>query len=259
MQMSNAGKLLSGKTAIITGSGRNIGKAIALLFAENGANVVINGSRNEEAVASVVQEVEELGGQAMAIIADVSNPVDVRIMVDKAMQKFLSVDIAVSNVSIRPRQALLDISIDDWDKVIRTNLSSAFYLAKATVPSMISRDWGRLIHISGHDGFQGASNRAHNVACKAGIHGLTKALAHELGQHHITVNSVSPGVMDTGYRRPEDYPDFEERTQNLKKSLPLRRIGDPEDIAEACLYLASDAAKYVTGQVIHVNGGSYMQ
>lgn len=253
--MIDRNKSLQGKTTIVTGSGQNIGRAIALLFASCGANVVINGHKNQEAIEKVAQEARDLGTQAIAVMADVSNPDAVQKMVDTATQKFGAVDIIVSNVSLRRKQPFLDISIEDWHQVINTNLNSAFYLAKAAVAGMKARGWGRIIHISGFDGTIGAAHRAHNVTCKGGLDALVKALATELAPYGITANAISPGTIDTN-RIVQDYPNLETKYELLKKLIPVRRLGTCEDIAEACLYLASDYSGFVNGQVIQVNGGA---
>jgi 3-oxoacyl-[acyl-carrier protein] reductase len=255
--MIDRNKSLQGKTTIVTGSGQNIGRAIALLFASCGANVVINGHKNQEAIEKVAQEARENGAQAIAIMADVSNPDAVQNMVDTATQKFGGVDIIVSNVSHRRKQSFLDISIEDWHQVINTNLNSAFYLAKAAVAGMKARGWGRIIHISGFDGTIGASHRAHNVTCKGGLDALVKGLATELAPYGITANAISPGTINTN-RIAENYPNLEAKYELLKKLIPVRRLGSCEDIAEACLYLASDYSGFVNGQVIQVNGGALM-
>ncbi|NEP63805.1 MAG: SDR family oxidoreductase [Symploca sp. SIO2G7] len=255
--MTSRNKPLQGKTAIITGSGQNIGREIALLFAATGANVVINGHRNQDAIEKVAQEAQDLGSKAIAVLADISDPNAIQAMVDQAIAEFGGVDIAVSNVSLRIRQGILDISNEDWRRVIDTNLSSAFYLARATLPGMKAREWGRIIHISGEDGFTGAAYRAHNVASKAGLHALSKAIAIEFGPYGVTANTVSPGTIDT-LRIPENYPNWGSRYAEATKAIPSRRIGSCQDIAEACLYLASDAAGFVNSQVIHVNGGAFI-
>lgn len=245
---------LAGRTALVTGSGRNIGRAIVLRYARAGANVVVNGHRDREAVDAVVAAVRDAGGAALGLLADVGDPEQVSAMVERAAAEFGTVDIAVSNASVRPRQAFADISIADWNRVLNTNLSSAFYLDRSVAPLMRERGWGRIIHISGHDGWLGATNRAHNVVCKAGIHALSKALAQELGPDGITVNTVAPGVIDT-IRDERDYPNYRASYLELCRTLPARRIGRCQDVAEACLYLATEGAGFVTGQAIHVNGG----
>ncbi len=247
---------LAGRTAIVTGSGRNLGRGIALGLARAGANVVLNGHRDEAALKKVAAEVEEAGSQALTYLADVSKPDQVQAMVDATIKRFGGVDIAVSNVGLRMRQAFLDISVDDWHQVIDTNLSAAFYLAKAAIPSMKARGYGRIIHISGRDGFFTISHRAHNVTCKAGLHSLAKAIALEFGEFGITANTIAPGKMDTE-RDEKHYPGYKEEWAEHVKKMPLRRLGLPDDVAEACLYMCC-GGNYVTGQLLHLNGGDSM-
>ena len=248
---------LGGRTAIVTGSGRNIGRAIALAFARQGANVVINGHSDAALLESVATEARALGAQAMTALADVGDVGAVKAMVDAAAECFGSVDIAVSNVSVRLHQPLLDISVDDWQRVLNTNLSSAFYLARACLPHMVTRQWGRIIHISGRDGFFPKANRAHNVTCKAGTYALAKAIALEFGQHGITANAVAPGIVETS-RDLAHYPDAAQGFEARRKAMPMQRFGDVDDIAGACTYLCSQAGGYMTGQILHVNGGEFM-
>ena len=247
---------LAGRTAIVTGSGRNLGRGMALGLARAGANVVLNGHRDESVLKKVAAEVEAAGAQALTYLADVSKPDQVRAMVDATIERFGGVDIAVSNVGLRMRQAFLDISVDDWHQVIDTNLSAAFYLAQAAIPSMKARGYGRLIHISGRDGFFPLSHRAHNVTCKAGLHSLAKAIALEFGEFGITANTIAPGKMDTE-RDEKHYPGYKEEWAEHVKNMPLRRLGLPDDVAEACLYICCGGS-YVTGQLLHLNGGDSM-
>ena len=253
---------MTGRTAIITGSGGNIGRAIALGFARDGANVVINGHRNLDALESVAQEARSLGVEAMVALADVGDHMAVASMVDKTVQRFGSVDIAVSNVSLRIHQPFLNISIEDWQRIINTNLSSAFYLARACLPHMSTQRWGRIIHISGRDGFSPKANRAHNVTAKAGVFALAKAIATEFGPLGITANAVAPGIVDTT-RDLAHYPDvandaLQDSFTARKSAIPLRHFGHVDDIAAACTYLCSDAGGFMTGQIMHVNGGEFM-
>ena len=247
---------LVGKTALITGSGRNIGRAIALRLARAGANVVVNGARDREQVDDAVAEIEAAGGRALGVMADVADSQAVARMVDAATAHFGRIDIAISNVGRRLHQPFLQISVEDWQSVLNTNLSALFYLDRAVLPQMQARGWGRLIHISGYDGFTGhLLNRAHNVACKAGMHGLTKAIAREFGPFGITCNTVVPGAINTE-RDWSQYPNTD--VNKVAERIAVRRWGEVWDIAEACLYLASDAARFVTGQALHVNGGEHM-
>ena len=248
---------LIGRTAIVTGSGRNIGRDIALAFAAAGANVVVNGSRHRDRIDHVVDEARRLGADAIGIVADVGDAQAVQEMVAQCVRRFGSVDIAVSNVAMRQHQPLLEITPTQWDDTLRTNLGSCFYLARSALPHMQARGWGRIVHISGRDGFFPKENRAHNVTAKAGMHALAKAISLEFAPFGITANTVAPGLMDT-VRDMRQYPDFEHMmTQRLPK-VPARRLGTGLDVAQACLYLCSDAAGFVTGQLLHVNGGEFM-
>ena len=253
---------LEGRTALVTGSGRNIGKAIALAFARDGANIVINGHRNRVALEEVAHEASQSGAKVQVAMADVSDPVEVENMVKKARSQFGRVDIAISNVSQRLHQPFMEISIEDWQRVINTNLNSAFYLARACLPEMVSARWGRIIHISGRDGFAPKPNRAHNVTAKAGVFALAKAIAVEFGAYGITANAVAPGIIDTE-RDLMHYPDAADDSREdsfaaRRRAIPLHRFGTTEEIAGACRYLCSEAGAFVTGQVLHVNGGEFM-
>lgn len=250
-------RALAGRTAIVTGSGQNIGRAIALALAGAGAFVVVNGHRDRAAIEAVAAEARDIGPGALAIVADVSDPDAVSGMVERAAGEFGSVDIAVSNVSVRLHEPFLDISVESWRRVIESNLSSAFYLDRAVLPRMVERRWGRIIHLSGRDGFAPKANRAHNVTCKAGTFALAKAIAVEFGPHGITANAVAPGIVATS-RDPHHYPDHDRAFEERRQALPLRRFGRTEDIAETCLFLCSEAGGYITGQVIHANGGEFM-
>lgn len=257
MSESKSAGALAGRTAIITGSGQNIGKAIALACARAGANVVLNGHRNADALEGVAAEARQLGANAMVALADVGDPDAVADLVRNAVDRFGSVDIAVSNVGVRHHQPFLEISIDDWKTILNTNLNAAFYLARSVLPHMIERHWGRIIHISGRDGFFPKTNRAHNVTCKAGVFALAKAIAVEFGPNGITANTIAPGIIETT-RDPVHYPDFEREYEARRQSMPVRRLGRVDDIAESCLYLCSEAGGFVTGQVLHVNGGEFI-
>lgn len=252
-----ASKPFAGRTALITGSGQNIGRAIALAFARLGANVVLNGHRNQAAIDAVAAEVRTLGANALAVLADVADPAAVQLMVDQATAAFGKVDISVSNASVRLHTPFLDISLEEWQRIINSNLNASFYLARSVIPGMKQHGWGRIIHISGRDGFMPIPNRVHNITCKAGVYAMAKALAIEFGQFGITANTVSPGLIDTT-RDWSQYPQFRDGYGERVKEIPVRRVGHVDEIAAACTYLASDAAGFVTGQVLHVNGGDVM-
>lgn len=254
--MTQPEKPLSGRVAIVTGSGRNIGRAIACSFADAGARVVVNGHRDQAALDAVVHEIRQAGGEAIACLADVSRDDDIARMVALARDTYGHVDIAVSNVGKRPFAAFLDITPEDWDDVLRTNLSAAFYLARHVIPMMRERRFGRIINISGFSGFFAhVTHRAHSVSAKFGVHGLSKAIAREFGPDGITANTVAPGMIET----ERDWSQYKHvDTQKMVAEIPVGRIGLPADIAEACLFLAGDGGGFVSGQVIHVNGGQMM-
>lgn len=247
---------LEGRTAIITGSGRNIGKAIALQFADAGANIVVNGHRDRKALDEVVAEIRDMGGQAIAVLADVSKHREVEKMVKVAEKQFGQVDIAVSNASIRRRQGMLEMSVADWHNTMNTNLGSCFYMARAVLPGMRKRKWGRIIHLSGELGFAGhVARHSHTMVSKAGVHAFSKAITIEFGAEGITANTVSPGPVDT-LRDWKQYPPG--WAKKRVEPLPVKRVATVDDIASACLYLAGDSGGFIAGQVIHVNGGLFM-
>lgn len=244
------------RSAIVTGSGRNIGRAIALALARQGVSVVVNGHRDRAAVESVVKDIADAGGRALPFMADVSKHDEVAAMVRACAEAFGSVDIVVSNVGIRRLQPFLEIGLEDWDAVLATNLTPAFYLARNAVPHMQKRKWGRIILISGFDAFWGqVTQRAHSIAAKAGLHGLAKALAREFGPDGITANTVAPGAIDT----VRDWSQYRHQPkEKIAAEIPLGRFGDVDEVAAACSFLASEGGGFTSGQVLHVNGGHYM-
>ena len=254
--LTTDGFRLDGKVALITGSGRNIGRAVAESFAAAGARVVINGHSDQAALDDTAAAIRGNGGEVLSVLADVSDPDAVKGMIEQTVQTFGAIDILVSNVGIRKYRAFLEISPEEWDTVIRSNLSAAFYLSRYAVPFMRDRKFGRIIVISGADGFWGhVTHRAPNVAAKIGMHGLAMAIAREFGAFNITANTVSPGPIDT----VRDWSQYVHRTkEEVIAEVPLGRYGHVDEIAGACLFLASPAGAFVTGQVIHVNGGTNM-
>jgi len=248
---------LKGRTAIVTGSGQNIGRAIALTLARAGANVVVNGLHHQAKIDAVASEIRALGVEAHAILADAADPDAIARVVEETVRRFGSVDIAVSNVGIRPFQAFTEISVEDWHRVLNVDLNAAFYLSRATIPHMREHRWGRIIHLSGSEWLFPWPNRAHVNVAKAGLIALAKSIALELGPEGITANCICPGWIDT-IRERKNYPQLDEQIKHAKATLPLRRIGTVDDIANACLYLVSDMGRYVTGQTLYVNGGEVM-
>lgn len=248
---------LTGRTALVTGSGRNIGRAIALAFARQGCNLVLNGSRDRAALERVAGEAEGLGARSLCVLADVGDPGAMQDMVRQAEAEFGAVDIAVTNVARRAVRPLLEITPDEWDRILRTNLGAAFYLAHAVLPGMTRRGFGRIVHISGRDGFWTREHRAHNVTAKAGLHAFAKAIALEMGPRGITANTIAPGLIDT-VRDPQSHPGMAEEMARRLPGIPVRRFGTPEDIANACLYLCSTQGSFVNGQILHLNGGEFL-
>lgn len=252
--MADNGRSLEGRTALISGAGRNIGRAMALALAGAGADVIVNVRQNVAEGEEVAAAVRELGSRAMTVTGDVSRVEDVRAMFDQVSGELGPVHILVNNAAVRPHQPFLEITPEDWNWVLGIGLTGAFHCAQAAIPGMIEAGWGRIINISGRDGFSGILNRAHGVTVKAGIHGFTKALALEFGPHGINVNTVVPGLIKT--TRPKEwYPtlSYEERS----KGIPVRHPGSVDDIASTVRFLVS-SGDYITGQAVHVNGGEFL-
>ena len=243
---------LEGKTALVTGSGRNIGRSIALALAREGANVVINARSNRESVESVAAEVRELGRQALPLLADIGNREELESMLNTALAEFGGLDIVINNASIRPHRAFAEMSYDDWRNVLAVDLDSAFITSRAAVPGMIERGWGRIINLGGLQAHQGRHGGAHISAAKVGLVGFTRALSTELGPHGIRVNCVVPGMIDT---TRDGATSGATRTGNRLADIPAGRMGYTDDIANLCLFLCTDAGDYISGQTIHVNGG----
>lgn len=250
------GGTLHGRVALVTGAGRNIGRGIALALARAGAAVAVNGHRDSAALAAVVAEIEALGGSALPVLADVGDSAAVDAMVGAVEAALGPVQILVSNVAIRPMRPLLEISDAEWRAVLDTNLSATFFLARRTLPGMQAARWGRIVAISGLDGVTGhMALRAHNVTAKAGVIALAKAIGREFGAYGITANAVAPGAIDT-VRDWRQYPHYD--PAEAVRHIPVQRLGEVEDVAAACAFLCSDAAAFVNGQTLHVNGGQYM-
>ncbi|NLX37213.1 MAG: 3-oxoacyl-[acyl-carrier-protein] reductase [Chloroflexi bacterium] len=245
---------LNGRVAIVTGSSRGIGRAIALELALRGAGLVINYHSNAAAAQEVVREIESLGAQALAVQADVRTAEGAEALVRAALEAFGQIDILVSNAGIVRDTLLLRMSPDDWHAVIETNLTGAFHCAKAVQRTMLKQRSGRIIHISSVSGLVGNAGQANYSAAKAGLIGLTKALARELGSRNITVNAVAPGYIATDMTASLTA----ERVEAARKQTALGRLGEPEDVARAVAFLASDDAAYITGHVLVVDGGLAM-
>ena len=250
---------LAGRAALVTGASRNIGRAIALAFAAEGADLVLNTRTNREELEGVADECRKHGVRVVSVLGDIGDPDAVDTMVKDGLAVLGGIDVLVCNAAIRPHQPISETSLEDWHRVMAVNLHSAFYLARAVVPGMKERGRGSIIALGGQSSVTGRPGTAAVTAAKTGLLGLVRSLAAELGPSGIRVNMVVPGTIDTERRYAKWYPEFRQAPpggpEQLKR-IPLGRLGRPEDIAEACLFLASDASAYITGDTIRVMGGS---
>lgn len=252
---------LSNKTALITGASRNIGKQIALTFAREGSDLIINTKNNQKLLESVAEECREQGVRVVPVMGDVSDPQDVAAITQKGLQELGRIDILVSNVAIRPHKPILAITDEEWNNILNVNLNATFYLLKAVLPGMIERQAGSIVAMGGQVAISGRPNTAAVAASKTGLLGLVRAVAAEMASHGIRANMVNPGFTDTERRHPEWYPERsggnQDKMDRIRK-IPLQRQGTTADIANACLFLSSDEAAYITGEQLNVVGGKFM-
>lgn len=241
--------MLKGKTALITGASRGIGEAIAIEFARNNADVIINYYNDLEEAQMVVDKIKKFGVNCIAVKADVSNFDEVKRMAEAIQKNFKKVDILVNNAGIVKDRTLKNMTLDEWHAVINTNLNGVFYVTKVILPLM--REGSRIISVSSIVGQYGNFGQCNYAAAKAGIIGFTKSLAKELGKKKITVNAIAPGFVKTSITR--DMPFLKKRIIN--HMTPLKEEAEPEDIANLITFLASDKARYITGAVINIDGG----
>ena len=246
-------KELIGKVAVVTGAGRNIGRAIALTLAEGGASVLVNARRNRAEAEAVVREIEAAGGKAIAHIGDVADAKAVQEMADAAVKQFGRIDILVNNAALRREKPFAQMDYADWREILDVTLDGAFHCVKACLPALRQSGAGTIVNIGGLSAHTGAANRAHVVTAKAGIIGFTRALAHDLADDGITVNCVVPGLIGTP--RPKDKP---EPAHHLTHQTISGERGRPEDVAATVRFLCGPGARYINGQAIHANGGAYL-
>jgi 3-oxoacyl-[acyl-carrier protein] reductase len=251
--MADNQKELAGRVAIVTGAGRNIGRAIALALAAGGAAVVVNARTNRAEADAVVREIETQGGSALAALGDVGDAASVERMAAAAAGKFGRIDILVNNASLRQEKPLDQMTYDDWRAIMAVSLDGAFLCVKACLPHLKKSGAGAIINIGGLSAHTGSKHRAHVVAAKAGIVGLTRALAHDLAADQVTVNCIAPGLIDTARKAGAPAPQHHQTSATL-----VGRHGMPDEIAAAVRFLCGPSARYVTGQTIHVNGGVYL-
>lgn len=246
--------MLKRKCAVITGASRGIGKCIAKKFAKEGANVVINYRNNEEEALKVKQELEDLGSQVLVVKADVSELEQAENLIKEAKKEFGRVDILVNNAGITKDNLIIRMKEEDFDSVIKTNLKGAFNCLKAVTPIMLKQKYGKIVNMASVVGVVGNPGQVNYCASKAGLIGMTKSLAKEIGSRNITVNAIAPGFIDTDMTKILS----DDQKKKILSQIPLNKFGNVEDIANVALFLGSENSNYITGQVIHVDGGMAM-
>lgn len=245
---------LTGKVALVTGASRGIGRQIAVTLAKYGADVIVNYHGSERKADQVVSEIREAGGYAEAIQCNVADFEAVKTMIENVIKKFGHLDILVNNAGITKDNLILKMSEEEFDTVVSTNLKGAFHCTKHAARQMLKQKSGRIINISSVSGVMGNAGQANYCASKAGVIGLTKSVARELGSRGITCNAIAPGFIET--EMTEVLPA--DMKKAMGEQIPLKRFGKTEDVAECAAFLASECAGYITGQVIHVDGGMAM-
>jgi 3-oxoacyl-[acyl-carrier protein] reductase len=253
MTMAESEKELRGRVAIVTGSGRNIGRAIALALADGGAAVVVNARSNRGEAEAVVREIEGRGGQALAYLADVTDGAAVAAMVSAARARFGRIDILVNNAAVRDEKSIERMTIADWRAVMAVILEGAFHCVKACLPALKQSGGGAIVNIGGLSAHTGSKHRAHVIAAKAGLIGLTHALAHDLAADKVTVNCVAPGLIE----RPRDPALPEPQHHQVNRTL-TGQYGTPGDVAAVVRFLCGPGGRFVNGQTIHANGGAFL-
>jgi 3-oxoacyl-[acyl-carrier protein] reductase len=244
---------LTGKVALVTGGAQGIGRAVALLLGRNGADIVIS-DINLEKAEETANEVQAIGRKAMAMKVNVADLREVERMVEAIIEKFGKIDILINNAGIARDKLILRMTEEDWDAVLNVNLKGTFNCTKAVVRYMFKQKSGKIVNIASVTGEMGNAGQANYAASKAGVIGLTKTIAREFAQRGINVNAIAPGYIQTPMT--EGLP--EKVKEELKRLIPMERLGQPEDVAQAVLFLVSEVSSYITGQVLNVNGGIYM-
>jgi 3-oxoacyl-[acyl-carrier protein] reductase len=244
---------ISGRVALVTGASQGIGRSCALKLASTGATVAL-AARNQEKLDELAREITAAGGKAAAFTVDVSDEAQIKSACKAAITQFGKIDILVNNAGITRDQLVMRMKRSDWDAVLSTNLTSAYLCIQQVIGSMLKQRWGRIINIASVFGQMGQAGQANYAASKAGLIGLTMAIAREVGSRTITCNAVAPGLIETAMTAGLG----DEFKQNAVKQIPLGRVGSPEDVAHAVAYLASEEASYITGHVLNVNGGLLM-
>ncbi len=249
---------LDGRVAVVTGAGRGFGRAIALALGREGAAVVVNYRASAKPAAALVSELEKLGRKAVALGGDVSREDDVRALVDGALSRFGRIDVLVNNAGVMVRGPFLELPVSRYDEMFAVNVAGTMLCIRQAAPAMIERRYGRIINLSsqlGHLGSVGSGGFAGYAATKGAIESLTRALAHEFGEHGVTVNAIAPGGIETDMSKHVMTPEY--RARRLQE-LPLHRFGSVDDVAHCAVFLASEASGYLTGQILHPSGGAVM-
>jgi 3-oxoacyl-[acyl-carrier protein] reductase len=246
--------MLKGKNALVTGSSRGIGRAIALELAKQGANVAVNYAGNEEKAREAAEEIEQLGVKAIKIQADVANEAEVKAMIKEVVNEFGSIDILVNNAGANKDNLLMRMKEEEFDQVINTNLKGVFLCTKAAARHMMKQRAGKIVNVASIVGVSGNPGQANYVAAKAGVIGLTKTTAKEFATRNIHVNAVAPGFISTDMTNALS----DEQQQGMLAMIPLEKFGQPEDVAKTVRFLVSADADYITGQTIHIDGGMVM-
>lgn len=242
------------RAALITGAGRNIGRACALGLAEDGFDVAINGSSDRAAAEKVAAEAARLGARTLVVMGDVGRPEDCKRIADAAIAEFGAIDVLINNAAVRPGKPFLEASDDEWRRVMSVDLDAAVWLTRACLPGMLGKGWGRVINFTGMNAMAGHGGRASVSVAKHGVWGLTKSLAKEFGANGITVNAISPGPIAADDANQKEYSSAQ-RQQTVSR-VPVGRMGTPVEVAAAARLLASEAGAYINGQMIQVNGGA---
>lgn len=245
---------MANRIAFITGASRGIGRACAIALSAGGAKVVL-AARQLDKLEEVAAEIRAAGGEAFVVAIDLASQDSIKEAFSKASKEFGRIDILINNAGLTRDGLALRMKRDDWDAVIQTNLSGSFFCIQQVMPAMVRERWGRIVNITSVVGESGNAGQANYAASKAGLIGLTKSLAQELASRNITVNAVAPGFIETDMTASLS----DELKAKITESVPLRRIGKPEDIAAAVKFLASDDASYITGHILDVNGGMFMR
>jgi len=253
--MNTSGRELEGRVALVTGASRNIGRAIALALADAGAMIAVVARADQAAAEAVAREVAAKGSSAIALLGDVAQESDVERLVHQTAERLGRLDLLVNNAAIRREAPVETLSFAEWREVMSVSLDGAFLMSRAAIPHLLSSDQASIINIGGLTAYTGAVHRAHVISAKAGLDGFTKALAHELGPRGVTVNLVSPGMIDTN--RAHSSSGGEPAHHHTTRTLVGRR-GTPDEVAAAVRYLAGPAGRFLTGQTLHVNGGAFL-